>query len=215
MKEKNGKTRLYLIRHGETTWNKERRYQGTTNIPLAPEGHAQANQLGKRFLNLPLDHIYCSPLDRAVDTAKKIQETKNVPLTPMDAFTEINFGKWEGHTIQELIELYGESYIAYEKNPFAHEVPGEGSFHNAQARAMAGVKELLQKHKNQSVAIVSHGGLLRVLLVGLLNFDETMYRKTWLSNTSITIVDIHEDGETFLFTLNDAAHLEGEAVSST
>ncbi len=207
MNEKNGKTRLYLIRHGETAWNKERRYQGTTNIELSPEGHAQAEQLGKRFQNLPLDHIYCSPLDRAVDTAKKIQDAKGVPLTPEEAFTEINFGKWEGHTVTELVELYGESYVAFEKNPFAHEVPGEGSFHNAKDRSVAGIKEVVKKHKNQSVAIVSHGGLLRVLLVGLLDLDETMYHRTWLTNTSITIVDIYEDGETYLFSLNDAAHL--------
>lgn len=210
MNDKNGKTRLYLIRHGETAWNRERRYQGTTNIELAPEGHAQAKRLGKRFLNLPLDHIYASPLDRAMDTAKAVQSTKNVPLEPMEAFTEINFGKWEGHTVKELIDLYGQSYIDFEKNPFAHEVPGEGSFHNAKDRSVAGVKEIVAKHKNQSVAVVSHGGLLRVLLVGLLNLNEEMYHKTWLNNTSITIVDVYENGEIFLMTLNDAAHLEGE-----
>ena len=75
-------------------------------------------------------------------------------------------------------------------------------------RSTKGFYELLEKHKGQNVAIVSHGGVLRVLIMALMDMDETFYRKTWLSNTSITIIDVSESGKKVLFTLNDFAHLE-------
>ena len=131
-------------------------------------------------------------------------------LTPVqDAhFREINFGEWEGHTIAELKEKYGKAYIDFFENPFDHPVPGEGSFQNAMDRALEGFEALAERHKGQNVAIVSHGGLLRVMLVGLLGMGDEFYRKTWMTNTSVTMVDVMEDGRKLLMTLNDKAHLE-------
>ena len=202
------KTRFYLIRHGETDWNKGGRYQGCTNIQLNDAGREQARLLGERFKFLPLDVVYVSPLDRAVATAAPLAATHG--LTPIqDAhFREINFGEWEGHTIAELKEKYGKAYIDFFENPFDHPVPGEGSFQNAMDRALEGFEALAERHKGQNVAIVSHGGLLRVMLVGLLGMGDEFYRKTWMTNTSVTMVDVMEDGRKLLMTLNDKAHLE-------
>lgn len=202
------RTRFYLIRHGETDWNKGGRYQGCTNIDLNETGREQARLLGRRFEYLPLDHVYVSPLNRAVETAEQVAKAHG--LTPIvdEHFKEINFGDWEGHTIQELSEKYGRAYTDFFANPFAHPVPGEGSFQNAMQRAMEGFEALEQKHKGENVAIVSHGGLLRVMLVGLLGMGDAFYRKTWMTNTSITMLDVMEDGRRLLMTLNDKAHLE-------
>ena len=179
------KTRFYLIRHGETDWNKGGRYQGCTNIQLNDAGREQARLLGERFKFLPLDVVYVSPLDRAVATAAPLAAAHG--LTPVqDAhFREINFGEWEGHTIAELKEKYGKAYIDFFENPFDHPVPGEGSFQNAMDRALEGFEALAERHKGQNVAIVSHGGLLRVMLVGLLGMGDEFYRKTWMTNTRI------------------------------
>lgn len=202
------RTRFYLIRHGETDWNKGGRYQGCTNIDLNAEGREQARLLGRRFEYLPLDHVYVSPLNRAVETAEQVAKAHG--LTPIvdEHFKEINFGEWEGHTIQELSEKYGRAYTDFFKDPFDHPVPGEGSFQNAMKRAIEGFEALEKKHKGENIAIVSHGGLLRVMLVGLLGMGDEFYRKTWMTNTSITMLDVMEDGRRLLMTLNDKAHLE-------
>ena len=107
------KTRFYLIRRGETDWNKGGRYQGCTNIQLNDAGREQERLLGERFKFLPLDVVYVSPLDRAVATAAPLAAAHG--LTPIqDAhFREINFGEWEGHTIAELKEKYGRAYIDF------------------------------------------------------------------------------------------------------
>lgn len=202
------KTRFYLIRHGETDWNKGGRYQGWTNIELNENGREQARLLGKRFAYLPLDAIYVSPLNRAIATAEPMAKAKG--LTPIvdEHFKEINFGEWEGHTIQELSEKYGKAYTDFFDDPFSYPMPGEGSFQNVMKRAVAGFEELEKRHKGENIAIVSHGGLLRVMLVALLGLDNRFYRKTWMTNTSITMLDVKEDGRRLLMTLNDKAHLE-------
>lgn len=202
------KTRLYLIRHGVTEWNKGGRYQGWTDIALSKEGEEQAELLAKRFEYMPLDAIYASPLQRAIATAAPIAKAKGMELKVEEAFKEINFGEWEGHTVAELNEKYGQPYMDFFNDPFNHDMPGEGSFRNAAKRVMEGYERIVEAHRGERVAIVSHGGLLRVFLVTLLGLDMKMYRGMWLTNTSISMVDIMPNDEKFLMTLNDKAHLE-------
>lgn len=204
----NKRTRFYLIRHGETDWNKAGRYQGRTNIDLNAEGREQARLLGERFRFLPLDALYVSPLNRAVETANEVARTTGITPVTDEHFIEINFGEWEGHTIEELSEKFGSAYTDFFKDPFDHPVPGEGSFQNAMDRAIEGFNILAERHQGQNVAIISHGGLLRVMLVGLLEMGDAFYRKTWMTNTSVTMLDVMPDGRKLLMTLNDKAHLE-------
>ena len=204
----NKRTRFYLIRHGETDWNKGGRYQGRTNIQLNDAGKEQARLLGERFKYLPLDVVYVSPLGRAVATAEPVAASHGLTPIKDEHFIEINFGEWEGHTIEELSEKYGKANTDFFKDHFDHPVPGEGSFQNAMDRAIEGFNILAERHKGQNVAIISHGGLLRVMLVGLLEMGDAFYRKTWMTNTSVTMLDVMEDGRKLLMTLNDKAHLE-------
>lgn len=202
------KTRVYLIRHGETQWNKRGIYQGWTDIELSSEGLAQADLLGQRFAKIKLDALYSSPLKRAMATAKAIEKTTGVNVVPEEHFKEINFGHWEGSSVKELSEKYGATFDNFFADPFSHPFPGEGSFDSVKKRSMEGYQMLLEKHKGQQIAVVSHGGLLRVLIMSIMGMDQSFYRKTWLSNTSLTVIDIFEQGQPLLMTLNDKAHLE-------
>ena len=202
------KTRFYLIRHGQTEWNEKGIYQGWTDIPLSEMGEKQAELLGKRFRKIPLDALYVSPLQRAIQTAEFVAKASGVPLVTDEHFKEINFGEWEGSSIPQLTEKYGKPFTDFFANPFDVTFPGEGSFDKVRKRSVEGFMELLEKHRGEKVAIVAHGGLLRVMMMSLMGMDNSFYRKTWLSNTSITTIDIFETGERMLFSLNDIAHLE-------
>ena len=141
--------RFYFIRHGETLWNTEGRYQGWTDISLSSVGKQQAELLGKRFKNIDVDEIYSSPLKRAKDTANEIAKYKSKDIFISENFKEINFGEWEGHTVVELKEKFGEHYTKFLESPHKCDFPGEGSFSNVIKRIEIGINKILEDNKNQ------------------------------------------------------------------
>ena len=197
--------RLYFMRHGETVWNTERRYQGMTDIELSEEGLRQAECAAKRFKNIKIDKIYTSPLKRAMKTAEKIAAEKGLEIISEDDFREIHFGEWEGKTVPELTEKYGESYTNFIREPHKYGFPGEGSVENVINRIKPGIDRLIAEEKG-NVLIVSHGGIIRLMIMYIMGLDSSWFTKMWINNTGVSIVEIKNDRR-LLLTLNDSAHL--------
>jgi len=198
--------RLYLIRHGETDWNKARRFQGWTDIELSAEGAEQARLLSERFKKINIDEIYASPLKRAVATAMPIAKIQGIEVTTKENFKEINFGEWEGMTAPEISAKYGKEFddfiVAPEKGVF----PGDISFDKVTNRIKEGLEEVLNGKEDKSIAIVSHGGIIRLMIKYLMGFEGEWYNKTWIDNTSISLIEIRKRG-TLMRVLNDSSHL--------
>lgn len=202
------KTRLLLIRHGETNWNKMGKFQGTIDIELTEEGRGQAALLNKRLKN-KFDCIYASPLKRARETAKILADSSNKELNIAENMKEINFGSWEGLTIKEISEKYSNEFINWRTDAQEGKiVGGELSLKNASMRGTNCVLDIVKKHKGQTIAIVAHGGIIKASLIGLFNWDMTMYHKSALGNTSITEIIFTDDLKPILVKLNDTAHLD-------
>ena len=197
--------RLYFMRHGETVWNTERRYQGMTDIELSEKGLRQAECAAKRFKNIKIDKIYASPLKRAMKTAEKIAAEKGLEIISEDDFREIHFGEWEGKTVPELTEKYGESYTNFIREPHKYGFPGEGSVENVINRIKPGIDRLIAEEKG-NVLIVSHGGIIRLMIMYIMGLDSSWFTKMWINNTGVSIVEIKNDRR-LLLTLNDSAHL--------
>lgn len=197
--------RLYFMRHGETVWNTERRYQGMTDIELSEEGLRQAECAAKRFKNIKIDKIYASPLKRAMKTAEKIAAEKGLEIISEDDFREIHFGEWEGKTVPELTEKYGESYTNFIREPHKYGFPGEGSVENVINRIKPGIDKLIAEDEG-NVLIVSHGGIIRLMIMYIMGLDSSWFTKMWINNTGVSIIEI-KDGRKLLLTLNDSAHL--------
>ncbi len=197
--------RLYFMRHGETVWNTERRYQGMTDIELSEEGLRQAECAAKRFKNIRIDKIYASPLKRAMKTAEKIAAEKGLEIISEDDFREIHFGEWEGKTVPELTEKYGESYTNFIREPHKYGFPGEGSVENVINRIKPGIDKLIAEDEG-NVLIVSHGGIIRLMIMYIMGLDSSWFTKMWINNTGVSIVEIKNDRR-LLLTLNDSAHL--------
>ena len=197
--------RLYFMRHGETVWNTERRYQGMTDIELSEEGLRQAECAAKRFKNIKIDKIYASPLKRAMKTAEKIAAEKGLEIISEDDFREIHFGEWEGKTVPELTEKYGESYTNFIREPHKYGFPGEGSVENVINRIKPGIDRLIAEDEG-NVLIVSHGGIIRLMIMYIMGLDSSWFTKMWINNTGVSIIEI-KDGRKLLLTLNDSEHL--------
>lgn len=148
-------TYLYLVRHGETDWNRARRIQGTTDIPLNDTGREQARATGRLLSRRQWDGIVSSPLSRAFETAQIIAEELGLPEpTPLDALVERNYGEAEGLTGDEL------------GIRFPDETPVEGREDRAAVaeRALPALVELAEQGPDRSIIVVSHGGVIRTVL---------------------------------------------------
>lgn len=200
-------TTLFLVRHGETKWNSLGKYQGCKDIELAEEGISQAKLLKERVEN-SFDHIYTSPLKRAFDTANIICSDINIKPIVEESMREINFGEWEGLTKEEIKKLYPEIYNKWTTDeltaPFCG---GDSSIKFASIRAKEGILNLVSKHKNERIMIVSHGGIIKAGLIGLFNWKMTMYHQLVLGNTSICKLSFNEELIPSIVTFNDTNHL--------
>ena len=202
------KTTLLLIRHGETNWNKMGRFQGSIDIELTDTGRKQAYFLNKR-LSGKFDYIYTSPLKRAKETASILASSSNKELNIADDIKEINFGKWEGLTRKEIKEQFSDEFRNWKTDKEEGLiVGGEGSLKKASVRGTNCILDIVKKHNGQTIAAVAHGGIIKAILIGLFNWDMTMYHKSVLGNTSITEIIFTDDLKPVLVKLNDTAHLE-------
>ena len=178
--------RLYLIRHGETDSNKCFRFQGQTDIELNANGRQQAEMLAEHFKNIPLDAVYCSSLKRARQTAGPLAKTHGLEVQPVDAIKEIAFGEWEGLTFDEINAKGLGQVDEFFKNPGLCQVPGGENFTAVAARVEPFFKECLKLMDEKDIAVVSHGGIIRVLLCLFLGVDLNNIWSFSVANCSTT-----------------------------
>lgn len=201
------KTKVFLARHGETEWNRMGRFQGCRDIDLSEEGIVQAQYLSKR-LNNNFDYIYTSPLKRAVQTAEIIAAGKQIKPTIVNELREINFGEWEGLTLKEVSSNFPKEFKYWRNDKV--EAPicgGDLSIKNASKRAKNAVVEIAAKHKGSKILIVAHGGIIKAGLIGIFDWDMTMYHKIILGNTAICEIDFDPDLNPTIVKINDTSHL--------
>lgn len=159
-------TILYLVRHGQTEWNVEKRIQGRLDSPLTELGRQQAKKLAQRIKHLPLQQIYSSSSKRAIDTALYLKEDRKIDLRKTDQLMEISLGKWEGRKWSDIdIECPTELEIMtnHPERFKAKETAGE-TFFKAQERLVSFVNQVRKDHVGESILLVSHALAIKVLI---------------------------------------------------
>jgi broad specificity phosphatase PhoE len=199
-------TTIFLIRHGETEWNRDGRWQGHADIPLSQAGREQAQAVAQRLLHegATFDHLYASDLSRALETAQAIGQALQMPVHPLPSLREINVGSWSGLTRAQIIERFPGAFT-----DFFHAPDGE-ALDRFDQRVGESVLDLARQHPGQRLAIVTHGGSIRGIiryLHSLQSLDDPP--SVYLGNTSIS--ELHFDGLAWrVVRLNDLVHLAGE-----
>ena len=161
------KTTFYLIRHGETAWNAEGRLQGHTDIAIGDTGREQAEAVAQELHSKHIDAIYSSPLSRAMETAQVIGKKLDLPVHSIDTLKERHLGKLEGVTKEEMRAIYPDWERMSEEERFKDDREGTESGENTAQRILETLKLLAEKHPDQTIACVSHGGNIRFTLVKL------------------------------------------------
>lgn len=169
-------TRLHLVRHGQTDWNLEGRWQGQADVPLNDHGRQQAQQSAEKLRSIPLAAIYTSDLIRAVDTARAITRVNPAPLVFEPRLREIHQGEWQGLLVDEIQARYADAYHRRRLDPLKMAAPGGETTQQVRQRAVAAVRDLAAKYPQGDVAVVSHGFTLAVLLT---HFNHIPFEKVW------------------------------------
>lgn len=204
------------MRHGQSTWNEARRWQGQADPPLSELGRAQARRVAERLRAEPITALYASDLRRALETAQIIGEQLGLEPRPDPRLRELDLGAWSGLTGEEIAVRFPEQFRAWQ----AHEAvrPGGGElFDEMQERAVKAVQEIVAAHPGETVCIVTHGGVVYALrghVLGIPRGPELFEGLPRNRNTAVTVLRF-QDGRAELRLLMDTAHLEaveGRAV---
>lgn len=204
-------TELILVRHGETVWNQERRYQGQRDSPLSPLGKEQAEKTGKFLANQEIKAIYCSDLKRALSTAQAIGAYHRLVPIVQPRLREMAFGVWEGLTREEILGRYPAIFKERCQNYLKTRIPGGELPGEVVKRMQQTLWELGPKHSNETAVLVAHGGALRLMLASLLQMPLENAHRLHLDNGSISRLLYKEDtrgGLWEILNINSTGHLQ-------
>lgn len=200
---------VYLVRHGETAWNRERRWQGRRDLPLTRLGEAQARAVGRRLATLEGPTVlYASPLARAWQTAVLVGRACALEPQPLEALQEVDVGSWEGITAAEAADRYPEGHGRWLAGGTGWT---DGETYAAMAeRVVTGLGEVAERHPaaSERVVIVTHGGPIRAIAchaVGLTSEGRRLFANG--PNGSITVVDVQPE-RWVVVAYNDAGHVD-------
>ncbi|HOC05741.1 MAG: histidine phosphatase family protein [Bacillota bacterium] len=201
---------LLLIRHGETVWNREGRFQGAIDVPLSEKGKAEARQLGAYLRDKPLKAIYSSHLSRALETAQAVARHHHLPVQVVEGLGEINMGEWAGHSWEEIWEKWPElGRQWYNSPPESPPPPGGEYYPDFQARAMEALEEIAAAHASTDLlAVVTHGGVIRAVINKLLGISWGTRGRFFIKNCSITPMRWQSRGLVVVEGFNDVCHMQ-------
>jgi phosphoserine phosphatase len=204
------KTIIYLIRHGQTVWNAERRMQGRSDSPLTEKGIRMTERLAKDFPTIGT--VYASPLGRTMQTATILFQ--GLEINTDDRLKEIDLGDWEGRLQADLDREDPEQHSNFWKRPHRFICPGGENFEDIQARSIECLQDLARRHEGETIAIVSHTTILRTMLFSI---EKRPLSEFWEPPAvyPASVSEIHvENGVFKVIRLGDISHYDPSDIPS-
>jgi probable phosphoglycerate mutase len=201
--------RIYFVRHGETTYSQTGGFCGAIDPELTPAGFQMAEQFAATYAKVPWEAVYVSPMKRTIATAKPLCDAVGIEMQLHDGLREINYGDWEGKTVEEVKKDYEEDYINWLTEP-AWNAPTNGGETSVEiaSRSSLVIAEIQEKYKSGNVLVVSHKATIRILLCSLLGIDLGRYRyRIGALAASVSIVKFDVRGP-LLEVLGDRSYMD-------
>lgn len=203
-------TRIILVRHGQTEWNKAERFRGRVEIPLDEIGLRQAAAAAAwlRREYSPVA-VYSSPLARAVQTAAAIGAEFGLQVETLPELTDLDFGQWEGLAISDAAARYPELFHLWREEPHRLKLPGGESLDEARDRALAALSLVVARHPGQTSVIVTHRVICKVMLNAIMGLDNSRFWLIDQASTAINVFDVldAEKSRYIVRTVNQTCHL--------
>ena len=203
------KRKITLVRHGITEWNKKFRYQGITDVPLSPEGEEQAKKAALRLTCESVDRVISSPLGRSMKTASIIAETIGKDCVERwDELREVDFGDWEGLTVPQIKDKFGEDLFERWKTSQVDVTATNGEEADLVYKRAEACAARILALKDEHVVVVGHGALFRMLLLPLIKIPRgNVFWRMKMDNCSLSGIGIDRKNRAFIVFFNDTIHL--------
>jgi len=202
--------RLILVRHGQTKWNEGSvsgpHFRGHLDIALNDIGLEQAQCVAQRLAPLEIDAIYASPLQRAIDTARPIAIPHELSVEPFEGLLDIDYGQWGGHSHEKVAAEWPELYRRWQSTPYLVQFPGGESLAIVLERVLKGLDLVLERHDQETVVLVGHQAVNKVLICALLGLQKGAFWRIRQDTGCINRFD-HDGQACTVLTLNEVAHL--------
>jgi broad specificity phosphatase PhoE len=201
-------TRILLVRHGQTEWNRQEIFRGRVDIPLDETGIEQARALAERLAGERLSAIYCSPLSRAAVTAQMLGDPSGLHPQPTDNLIDMSYGSWEGLQHAQVKERYPALYARWMTEPHLVRPPGGEMLAEVRQRATAGLNMIAAGSPDATVVVVSHRVVTKLLLCAALGIGEDGFWRIRQDTCCLNVLEWDADRPSVVL-LNDTCHLRG------
>lgn len=210
--------RILLVRHGETDWNREQRFQGQIDVPLNSDGHLQAQKTAQFLQSVKIDRAFSSPLLRPKQTAEAILTDRGIELTLIDDLKEISHGLWEGKLEREIKEEFPGELERWQREPDRVQMPGGENLQQVWLRAAHAWQQILQATQpGETVLVVAHDAVNKALLCQLFDLQPDRFWAFKQGNGGISVIDFREgtNSNPVLTTSNITIHLSNSVLDNT
>ncbi len=202
--------RLFVLRHGETVFTRERRFAGWRDVPLTDAGLRQSEAAAAVLSGVAISAVFASPLERARTSAEAVAKPHRVAVQIMPAFRELGFGAWEGRTRAEVEAAEPALYDVWRTAPDRFAAPGGESLPTVAKRVAEGIETLRADHDGESVVLVTHAVVIRLIVLDGLGLGPARLWSIDASPAGITELEYRDDWVT-VHRMNTLAHLGAEA----
>lgn len=208
MQRESTMTTIILVRHGETEWNRVERFRGRADVPLNQVGLEQAAATGRRIAATwqPVA-FYSSPLSRAIRTAEAGASHFNLPVIAYPDLLDIDYGLWQGLSPTEARQKWPETVTAWYEAPHTVQIPEGESLAQLRQRAMVAVAHLAGMHPGETIVLVGHTVINRIILLGVLGLGNERFWHLCQDTCAINVIETGQD-DYVLVSLNDTCHLQ-------
>jgi broad specificity phosphatase PhoE len=199
--------RIYLVRHGQTAWNRARIFRGRRDVRLNETGRREAQCAAEALRDVPFACFYTSPLLRARHTAEIIADGRNVPVASDRAFIDLDYGEWTEFWDAEARAKFKDLYRLWEKSPHLVRFPGGETLDEARKRSVTRLFEIAERHAQETICLVSHRVILKLLLCEANGLPTSAFWDVQLDTGAISVLDFEGRCPRVILE-NDCRHLK-------
>lgn len=204
-------TKILIIRHGETAWNRGNIFRGTYDIPLNENGKQQARLVAKALSDRKLDAVYTSPLSRAKESAEIVTECHGISPVIHDGFLDLDYGEWTGKEDSEVAQLWPNEHEAWTTKAHTVRPPSGTTLKEVFDKSFSAMEELAEKHDGETIAIFAHRVVNKLLVMGALSLGLECFPFIIQGNCCINEVERVKHGY-LIQSINNVSHIENSGI---